>query len=69
MYVDVLGGDHLVAFADILGLLPLWVTSEIEIHKGHSLTWILTKFFPDRMERSKIKVGNITSSIMAALKT
>jgi hypothetical protein len=35
-YVDVLRGNHLVAIASTtLGLLPLWVTSEIKIYKGH----------------------------------
>jgi hypothetical protein len=46
--MDVLGGNHLVAIAGTLGLLPLWVTSEIEIHKGQLMNWLLSKFFPDK---------------------
>jgi hypothetical protein len=58
-----------VAIAGTLGLLPLWVTSEIKIYEGRSLTWLLAKFFPDKMGRLEIKVDNIISNIMAALKT
>jgi hypothetical protein len=68
-YVDVLGGNHLVAIAGTLGLLPLWVTGEIEIHRDHSITWLLTKFFPDKKERLKIMVDNVISNVMAALTT
>ena len=68
-YVDVLGGNHLVAIAGTLGFLPLWVTSEIEIHKGKPLNWLLMKFFDDKAERTKIKVDDVISNIMAALKT
>jgi hypothetical protein len=68
-YVDVLGGNHLVAIAGTLGLLPLWVTTEIEIHKGRSLNWLLAKFFDDKKERSLIKSDDVISNIMAALKT
>jgi hypothetical protein len=40
-YVNVLGGNHWVAIAGTLGLLPLWVTSsEIESHKGRPLNCI-----------------------------
>jgi hypothetical protein len=67
--MDVLGGNHLVAIAGTLGLLPLWVTSEIEIHKGRSMNWLLSKFFPDKNVRSKSKVDDVISNIMAALKT
>jgi hypothetical protein len=31
-YVDVLGGNHLVAIAQTLGLLQLWVTTEIKLN-------------------------------------
>jgi hypothetical protein len=55
IFLDVLGGNHLVAIAGTLGLLPLWVTSEIEIHEGCSLNWLLTKLFTNKTERSKIK--------------
>jgi hypothetical protein len=68
-YVDVLGGNHLVAIAGTLGLLPLWVTMEIEIHKGRSLVWLLEKFFEDKQERSQIKSDDVISNVMAALKT
>jgi hypothetical protein len=69
-YVDVLGGNHLVAIAGTLGFLPLWVASEIEINKeGRPLKWLLTKFFEDKTERKKIKVDDVISNIMAALKT
>jgi hypothetical protein len=68
-YVDVLGGNHLVAIAGTLGLLPLWVTTEIEIHKGRSITWLLTKFFTDKAERAKHKVDDVILNITAALKT
>ena len=68
-YVDVLGGNHLVAIAGTLGVLPLWVTSEIEIHKGRSITWLLTKFFPDKQERTKIKVDDVVANVKAALTT
>jgi hypothetical protein len=68
-YVDVLGGNHLVAIGGTLGLLPLWVTSEIEIHRGCSITWLLTKHFPDKTERAKIKVDDVISNVMAALRT
>jgi hypothetical protein len=68
-YVDVLGGNHLVAIAGTLRLLPLWVTTEIEIHKGRPVTWLLSKFFTDTSERAKIKVDDVVSNIMAALKT
>jgi hypothetical protein len=68
-YVDVLGGNHLVAIAGTLGLLPLWVTTEIEIHKGRSITWLLTKFFTDKVERAKHKVDDVILNITAALKT
>ena len=66
--MDVLGGSHLVAIAGILGILPLWVTSEIEIRKGHSLQWLLSKCFPDE-SGTKIKVDDVILNIMAALKT
>jgi hypothetical protein len=33
-YVDFFGGNHLVAIAGTLGLLPWWVTTEIEIHRS-----------------------------------
>jgi hypothetical protein len=68
-YVDVLGGNHLVAIAGTLGLLPLWVTSEIEIHKGRPLQWLLMEFFEDITERSKIKVDDMISNVVAALKS
>lgn len=58
-----------MAIAGTLGLLPLWVTTEIEIHRGRSITWLLTKFFPDKKERSKIKVDDVISNVMAALIT
>jgi hypothetical protein len=50
-YVDVLGGNDLITIAGTLGLLPLWVTSEIEIHKGRPLNWLLTKTCDNKMER------------------
>jgi hypothetical protein len=68
-YVDVLGGNHLVAIPGTLGLLPLWVTGEIEIHRGRLITWLLTKFFLDKKERLKIKVNDVISNVMAALTT
>jgi hypothetical protein len=68
-YVDVLGGNHLVAIAGTLGLLPFWVTDEIEIHKGRPIDWLLTKFFADKKQRSKIKVDDVVANIGAALKT
>ena len=68
-YVDVLGGNHLVAIAGTLGLLPLWVTTKIKIHKGCSITWLLTKFFTDKAERAKLKVDDVILNITAALKT
>jgi hypothetical protein len=36
-YVDVLGGNHLVAIAGTIGLLPLWVTTEVEIHRSRPM--------------------------------
>jgi hypothetical protein len=69
-YVDVLGGNHLAAIAGTLGILPLWVTSEIEIDKtGRSFEWLLTKFFDNERERSSIKPDDVISNLMAALKT
>jgi hypothetical protein len=68
-YVDVLGGNHLVAIAGTLGLLPLWVTAEIEVHRGRSITWLLTNLFPEKKERLKIKVDDVISNVMVALTT
>jgi hypothetical protein len=68
-YVDVLGGNHLVAIAGTLGLLPFWVTAEIELHKGRSVNWLLSKFFEDKKQRMKIKVDDVIANIGAALKT
>jgi hypothetical protein len=69
-YIDVLGGNHRVAIAGTLGFLPSWVTLEIEINKeGRPLKWLLTKFFGDKTEGKKIKVDDVISNIMAALKT
>ena len=68
-YVDVLGGNHLVAIAGTLGLLPLWVRTEIEIHKGRSLKWLLTKYYPNKSVQSKIKVDDVISNVAATLKT
>jgi hypothetical protein len=68
-YVDVLGGNHLVAIAGTIGLLPLWVTTEIEIHHSRSMKWLLTKFFADAKERSRIKVDDVIANLTAALKT
>jgi hypothetical protein len=50
-YVDVLGGKHLVVIDNTIGLLPFWVSSEIEIHKGRPLlNWLLMKFFDNKTE-------------------
>jgi hypothetical protein len=68
-YVDVLGGNHLVAIAGTLGVLPLWLTSEIEIHKGRPMKWLLAKFFDNEKERNKLKPDDVISNILAALKT
>jgi hypothetical protein len=68
-YVDILGGNHLVAIAGSLGLLPLWVTTEIEVHKGRAMKWLLEKFFPNEKERKRIKLDDVISNIMGALKT
>ena len=68
-YVDVLGGNHLVAIAGTLGLLPFWVTNEIEVHKGRPIEWLLAKFFEDKKQRSKIKVDDMIANVGAALKT
>jgi hypothetical protein len=69
-YIDVLGGNHLAAIAGTLGILPLWVTTEIEIDKtGRSFEWLLTKFFDNERERSSIKPDDVISNLMAALKT
>ncbi len=58
-----------MAIAGTLGLLPLWVTTEIEIHRGPSIIWLLTKTFPDKKERAKIKVEDVILNVMAALTT
>jgi hypothetical protein len=69
-YIDVLGGNHLAAIAGTLGILPLWVTTEIEIDKtGRSFEWLLTKFFDNERERSSIKPDDVISNLLAALKT
>jgi hypothetical protein len=58
-----------VAIAGTLGLLPLWVTTAIEIHKERSVKWLLSKFSSDKKERAKIKVDDVISNVTAALKT
>jgi hypothetical protein len=63
--VDVLGGNHLVAIARTLEVLPSWVTSDIETHRGRCITWLLTNVFPDKKERSKIKVYNVPNVMVA----
>jgi hypothetical protein len=68
-YVDVLGGNHLVATASTLGLLPLWITSDIEIHKSRSILWLLSKFIDDKKEGAHIKADEVVSNVMATLKT
>jgi hypothetical protein len=69
-YIDVLGGNHLAAIAGTLGILPLWVTSEIEIDKtGRSFEWLLAMFFENEKERSLVKPDDVISNLMAALKT
>ncbi len=40
-----------------------------EIHRGHSITWLLTKLFPDKKERLKIKVNDVITNVMATLTT
>jgi hypothetical protein len=67
-YVNVLGGNHLVAITGTMGMLPLWVPSEIEIHKGRSMKWLLEKFL-DKEGQSKIKGNKVIANVMAALKT
>jgi hypothetical protein len=74
-YVNVLGGNHLVAIAGMLGFLPLWLTSQIEIQKGLSIRWLLEKFYPKLKEKTKkkdepkIDLDEIITNIVAALKT
>jgi hypothetical protein len=67
-YVDILGGNHLVAIAGTLGPSPLWVTLEIEVHNGQPITWLLTKLFPNKTERSTIKGHDVLSNATAAIK-
>jgi hypothetical protein len=58
-------------FLNVLRLPPTSDTIKCpllpEIHRGHSITWLLTKFFPDKKERLKIKVDDMISNVMAAL--
>ncbi len=69
-YVDVLGATIWHHCQGTLGLLPfLWVISVIEIHKGPSLAWLLTTFFDDKKERSRIKVDTVISNIRTVMKT
>jgi hypothetical protein len=58
-----------MAIAGSLGMLPLWVTTEIEVHKGRPMKWLLAIFFEDVKERNKVKADDMISNIMAALKT
>ena len=67
--VDVLGGNHLVAIAGTLGLLPLWVTTEIEIQPGRSTKWLMTRFYADETERGSIKLEDVVLNLVAALTT
>jgi hypothetical protein len=65
----VLGWNHLVAIAGTIGLLPLWVTTEVEIHnRSRPMNWLMTKFFDNPKERSQIKADDVIANLTAALK-
>jgi hypothetical protein len=56
-----------VAIVGTLGLLPSWVTSKIELHKGHSVNWLLNKLFLDKTKVLKVKVDAIFAKHMHSI--